>query len=50
MPDIKLLFAGTHFISMSDIQTLVDAFIRSKLGNCNSLLPGLPKFRTYIHK
>ncbi len=33
-----------EYLSMSDIQTLVHAFITSKLDNCDSLLYGLPKF------
>ena len=33
-----------EYLSTSDIQTLVHAFITSKLYNCNSLLYGLPKF------
>jgi hypothetical protein len=33
-----------EYLSTSDIQTLVHAFITSKLDNCNSLLYELPKF------
>ena len=33
-----------EYLSTSDIQTLVHAFITSKLAKCNSLLYGLPKF------
>jgi hypothetical protein len=33
-----------EYLSTSDIQTLVHAFITSKLDNCYSLLYGLPKF------